>query len=308
MISEENDLMINSTIHYTYCPVCASASITPVLRAKDYTVSGEDFSIWECRDCTLRFTQDAPSLNAIGRYYKSEDYISHTNTSRGLINKLYQAVRKRTLKQKRQLVCKTTGKKQGSLLDVGSGTGSFVKEMKDHGWQVTGLEPDADARQVAKEHFDCELQDSDKLFSLAPDSFDAITLWHVLEHVHDLTGYMQQLKLLLKSDGRFMVAVPNYTSLDAANYKEYWAAYDVPRHLYHFSPQSMQILMENMGMKILEYKPMWFDSFYVSLLSSKYKHQTREWVSALWTGMRSNLSALSDREKCSSMIYIISLK
>jgi 2-polyprenyl-3-methyl-5-hydroxy-6-metoxy-1,4-benzoquinol methylase len=191
---------------------------------------------------------------------------------------------------------------------VGSGTGSFVKEMKDHGWQVTGLEPDADARKVAKEHFYCELQDSDKLFSLAPTSFDAVTLWHVLEHVHDLTGYLRQLKLVLKSDGRLIIAVPNYTSLDAAKYKENWAAYDVPRHLYHFSPRAMQILMAKMGMQILDYKPMWFDSFYVSLLSSGYTHERTKWISALWTGVRSNLKALSDNEKCSSVIYIICLK
>jgi 2-polyprenyl-3-methyl-5-hydroxy-6-metoxy-1,4-benzoquinol methylase len=279
-----------------------------MLSAKDYTVSGESFSIWECSVCTLRFTQDAPGLDSIGQYYKSEEYISHTNTSRGLINKLYQVVRKRTLRQKRQLVCKVTSKKQGSLLDVGSGTGAFVKEMKDSGWQVTGLEPDADARKMAKEQFHCELKDADQLFNLASDSFDAVTLWHVLEHVHDLTGYLQHLKLVLKSNGRLIIAVPNYTSLDASKYKGNWAAYDVPRHLYHFSPRSMQILMEKMGMRILEYKPMWFDSFYVSLLSSKYMHQTTKWISALWTGIRSNLSALSDKQKCSSVIYIISLK
>jgi len=297
---------MDSTFHHTHCPVCGSTLIRPVLSAKDYTVSGENFSIWECSDCTLRFTQDAPGLGEIGAYYKSEDYISHTNTSRGLINKLYQAVRKKTLKQKRDLVCKTTAKKKGSLLDVGSGTGSFVTEMKDHGWKVTGLEPDADARKIAKEHFDCQLDDSDKLFALAPNSFDAITLWHVLEHVHDLTGYIQQLKLLLKTEGRLIVAVPNYTSLDASKYKENWAGYDVPRHLYHFSPRAFQVLTGRMGMQILEVKPMWFDSFYVSLLSSKYKYHKTKWMSALWAGFRSNLKALGDRKKCSSLIYIIS--
>src|SRR5215471_5535519 len=122
---------MHSTVHYIECPVCRSASIRPVLSAKDYTVSGESFSIWECGQCTVRFTQDAPGEHAIGGYYKSEDYISHTNTSQGVINKLYQAVRKRTLKQKRKLVCKTTSKEHGSLLDLGSGTGAFVKEMKD---------------------------------------------------------------------------------------------------------------------------------------------------------------------------------
>jgi 2-polyprenyl-3-methyl-5-hydroxy-6-metoxy-1,4-benzoquinol methylase len=297
-----------STVHYTHCPVCGSASIKPVLSTKDYAVSGESFSIWECNECALRFTQDAPGPEAIGAYYKSENYISHTNTSRGLINKLYQAVRKKTLRQKRRFVCTATSKERGSLLDLGSGTGSFVKEMKDHGWQVVGLEPDADARKVAKEHFDCELEDSEKLFHLAPNSFDAITLWHVLEHVHNLTGYLEQLKILLKRSGRLIIAVPNYISLDASVYEEHWAAYDVPRHLYHFSPRSMQILMGKMGMKILGHKPMWFDSFYVSLLSSKYQHQRTKWGSALWTGLRSNLKALSDSEKCSSLIYIVSPK
>jgi SAM-dependent methyltransferase len=307
-IPEEKKITLDSTVHYTHCPVCGSASIRPVLSAKDYTVSGEIFSIWECNDCALRFTQDAPGADAIGAYYKSEDYISHTNISRGLVNRLYQAVRKKTLRQKRRLVYKTTGKERGSLLDLGSGTGSFVKEMKDHGWQVTGLEPDPDARNVAKEHFDCELADSDKLFHLAPNSFDTITLWHVLEHIHDLTGYIRQLKVLMKDSGRLIIAVPNYKSFDASTYKEYWAAYDVPRHLYHFSPSSMKILIEKTGMKILGYKPMWFDSFYVSLLSSKYEHRKTKWVSALWMGLRSNLNALSDTEKCSSVIYIISLK
>ena len=299
---------MDSIVHYTHCPVCSSTSIKPALAAKDHTVSGENFSIWECSDCALRFTQDAPGADVIGAYYKSEDYISHTNSSRGLINKLYQTVRKKTLRQKRKLICETTARERGSLLDLGSGTGSFVKEMKDHGWQTVGLEPDADARKVAKEYFDCELQDSDRLFTLTANSFDAITLWHVLEHVHDLTGYLRQLRALLKHGGRLIIAVPNYTSFDAAKYKENWAAYDVPRHLYHFSPRSMQVLMEKMGMKILAQRPMWFDSFYVSLLSSKYERRRTRWISAVWTGLRSNLKALSDSTKCSSVIYIISPK
>lgn len=296
---------MNSIVHYTQCPVCGSSLIGPVLSAKDHTVSAKIFLIWQCNDCSLRFTQDAPGIDVIGEYYKSENYISHTNTSRGLINRLYQFIRKSTLYQKRKMVNKITGIKEGKLLDVGSGTGAFVNEMSRNGWQVTGLEPDEGARQVAKENFNCELKNVDELFHLQADSFDTITLWHVLEHAHDLQNYVKQLKHLLKQNGRLIIAVPNYTSFDASFYKEYWAAYDVPRHLYHFSPLSMKRLMEENGMKIIGHKPMWFDSFYVCLLSSKYKNGKTNWAAASWNGLLSNLKAMKDKGKCSSVIYVV---
>ena len=304
---------MESIIHYTHCPACNSLSLKPVVEAKDHSVSGKSFSIWECADCSLRFTQDVPYRNSIGQYYKSENYISHTNTSEGFINRMYQAVRKKTLRQKRTLICKISGKKAGTLLDVGSGTGAFVNEMLQNKWDVTGLEPDEDARRVAKENFQCELKSIDELFGLPENKFDVITLWHVLEHVHDLQNYLLQFKKLLKQDGKLVIAVPNYTSFDASVYKEFWAAYDVPRHLYHFSPNSMKLLIAKNGMKIEGIQPMWFDSFYVSFLSSKYKNARppikqgkTNWIAASWNGLVSNLEALFDHEKCSSVIYIIS--
>lgn len=297
---------MDQLIHYTQCPVCGSASLQPVLSAKDYTVSGEQFSIVECGDCTLRFTQDVPSAAAIAPYYKSENYISHTNTSKGLINSLYQSVRKRTLKQKRKLIEKTTGVKTGNLLDVGSGTGAFVGEMQSKGWQITGLEPDEDARKVALEVNKVTLSDIGQFFQLQAGTYDAITMWHVLEHVHELQAYIDQLKSLLKEKGKLFIAVPNYTSADAAIYKEYWAAYDVPRHLYHFSPQSIKVLVEKHGMKVEQYKPMWFDSFYIAMLSSRYKNKRTYLVAAFFNGLRSNFKALGDVKRCSSVIYIIS--
>ena len=293
-------------VNYTQCPACASTDIARFLTVKDYIVSGEEFEIFQCNSCSLRFTQDPPDAASIGSYYKSEDYISHTDTSKGLINKLYRVVRKKALKQKRRLVESQTGMKQGRLLDVGSGTGSFAAEMKNAGWQVTGLEPDVDARNVAEEVNGVKLLHGDELFNLSPVSYDAITLWHVLEHMHELSSYLKQFKALLKEDGKLIVAVPNYTSLDATVYKQYWAGYDAPRHLYHFSPQSMQKLMEKENLKVISIKPMWYDSFYVSLLSSKYKTGKTNWPAALWTGFRSNLQARSNKEKCSSLIYIIS--
>ncbi len=296
---------MNSITHYSYCPACGSSSINPVLTAKDYTVSGQNFAIWRCDNCSLRFTQDAPDANKIGDYYKSENYISHSNISKGIINRLYQVIRKKTLRQKRKLIFKLTHKKSGELLDVGSGTGAFVNEMKENGWRVVGLEPDPGARRIAQEVFNCELKNVHELFRLPANSFDVITLWHVLEHVHDLQNYLRHLKNLLRQDGRLIIAVPNYTSYDASVYKEYWAAYDVPRHLYHFSPLSMNLLIEKNEMKVIDYKPMWFDSFYVSLLSAKYKNQRPKWLGATWVGFLSNLKAASDVRKCSSVIYII---
>src|SRR6478736_355184 len=155
---------MNSIVHYTRCPACHSSLLERVFDTKDYSVSGKSFSIWECDDCSMRFTQDIPDINSIGQYYKSENYISHTDTSQGFINQLYKIVRKRTLKQKRKLICKIAAKEKGTLLDVGSGTGAFVNEMKQNGWDVTGLEPDEDARKVAKESFDCELKTTKELF------------------------------------------------------------------------------------------------------------------------------------------------
>lgn len=293
-------------VHFTQCPVCGSTVMAKFLTAKDYTVSGEEFEIFQCNSCSLRFTQDPPDAASIGSYYKSEEYISHTDTSKGLINKLYRLVRKKALKQKRRVVEKETRIKHGSLLDAGSGTGSFAAEMKNAGWQVTGLEPDADARRVAEEVNGIKLLHADELFNLSPGSYDAITLWHVLEHVHELSAYLKQFKILLKENGKLFIAVPNYTSMDATVYKQYWAGYDTPRHLYHFSPQSMQKLMDKEGLQVIGTKPMWYDSFYVSLLSSKYKYGKTNWPAALWTGLRSNIKAIGKNEKCSSLIYIVS--
>jgi 2-polyprenyl-3-methyl-5-hydroxy-6-metoxy-1,4-benzoquinol methylase len=292
-------------IHYNNCPVCGSAAIKKVLSAKDHTVSGEDFSVVECQNCSLRFTQDVPDAASIAPYYKSEEYISHTNTSKGLINSLYQSVRKRTLKQKRKLVEKETAIVKGSMLDLGAGTGAFVNEMKLAGWETTGLEPDPDARKVANELYGIDLGEISQFYQLPEKSFDAITMWHVLEHVHDLQGYIVKLRSLLKEKGKLIVAVPNYTSKDAGKYAEHWAAYDVPRHLYHFSPRSMQVLTEKNGLKITEYKPMWFDSFYVSMLSSKYKNGKTNLPGAFFRGLGSNIKAMGDVKKCSSVIYII---
>jgi 2-polyprenyl-3-methyl-5-hydroxy-6-metoxy-1,4-benzoquinol methylase len=291
-------------IHYTHCPVCSSAAIDPLLTAKDHTVSKEDFVLWQCRQCTLRFTQDVPDEESIGRYYQSPEYISHTNTSKGLLNKLYQNVRQYTLGQKAKLIISHT-KEKGAILDIGAGIGAFLSGMQQRGWEVTGIEPDATARKNAQELYGLSLQQPQALLKLPAGRFDAITLWHVLEHVHQLHPYIERIKSLLAHEGKVFIAVPNYTSADAAAYRNYWAAYDVPRHLYHFTPQSIAVLMQAHGLKVKEKKPMWFDAFYISLLSSQYHRGKTSWIGAGMAGLRSNLTALLNKDRCSSLIYVV---
>ncbi len=301
--------MQTTRITYSSCPVCNSTDIHFALSANDHTVSGEQFEIWGCKSCTFRFTQHVPDMQSIGSYYQSENYISHTDTSKGLINRIYHFVRRQTLARKHNLVGSFTGKKNAaekkSILDIGAGTGAFVHYMQEHGWQPTGIEPDEGARQKAAGIHHVKLLPADHLNNMAEDSFHAITLWHVLEHVHALDDYLRRLKKIIKPGGRIFIAVPNYTCYDAAVYKGYWAAYDVPRHLYHFSPASMKQLLNKHQLSLLAMRPMWYDSFYISMLSEKYKTGHSNLLKSFFTGAVSNLKAIMDKERCSSVIYIL---
>ncbi|HUB61510.1 MAG TPA: class I SAM-dependent methyltransferase [Puia sp.] len=291
-------------IHYMVCPACGSDELKPVLNAVDYTVSHEQFAIWQCQRCSLRFTQDVPNAGAIGPYYHSEDYISHSNTTKGLVNRLYHLVRRQTLSDKRRLIQSTTRRKQGKLLDIGAGTGAFAGYMQQRGWEVTGLEPEAAAREVALADHGVRLLGMDQLDVLPGESYDAITLWHVLEHVHELHPCLDRLRALVSKGGRIFIAVPNYTSYDAEVYGGAWAAYDVPRHLYHFSPDAMEQLLIRHGLQLHYSQPMWYDSFYISMMSEKYRNGKSNMPAAMFRGMVSNLKAFVDKSKCSSLIYV----
>jgi 2-polyprenyl-3-methyl-5-hydroxy-6-metoxy-1,4-benzoquinol methylase len=295
-------------IHYTNCPACASNKIAAQLTAKDYTVSHKEFSIWHCQNCTLNFTQDVPAQHNIGPYYQSDNYISHSDTKKGFINTLYHTVRKRTLAVKKNLVIAETGIATGKILDIGCGTGAFLHTMQTAGWQITGLEPDETARKKAQELYQLQPATPEKLFEQQPASFNVITMWHVLEHVHELHNYIKQLEKLIAPNGKIIIAVPNYTSNDAAVYKAYWAAYDVPRHLYHFSPAAMRQLLGQHNLTVKKIKPMWFDSFYVCMLSEQYKNGKGNIIKAFWNGFVSNCKAVINKERCSSVIYIIEKK
>ena len=299
---------MGSNINYDHCVCCGSVVISKVFSCKDYTVSQQLFEVWQCGNCSFRFTQDVPDAENIAPYYQSNDYVSHSDTKQGLINRLYHIVRNYTLTTKGRLVANVTGLKHGVILDVGAGTGAFAHTMQSAGWNVTGLEPDATARANALSNYHLQLQDQSAFATLGQNTFDAITMWHVLEHVHDLHGYFEKFMEILKPAGRLIIAVPNYTSSDAQAYKQYWAAYDVPRHLYHFSPKSMETLLDRKGFALEKIRPMWFDSFYVSILSEKYKKGTNNYISAFFAGFISNIKAVFNVRRCSSVIYIIRKK
>ena len=284
------------------CPICDGESNSPFLICKDNTVSKESFNIVSCNNCGFKFTNPIPEENKIGDYYKSEDYISHSNTNKGLVNKAYQTVRNITLKQKESLI--SEGKSKGILIDIGCGTGEFLNFCVQHGWKGEGIEPDESARKLGKENYNLTVNSEERLSSIKDKSADVITMWHVLEHVYNLKDRVKELKRILKDDGSIFIAVPNYESYDAMKYKEHWAAYDVPRHLHHFGKSDIKRLMENEAMKVESISPMKFDSFYVSMLSEKYISGKINYVNALLTGLKSNSKGTKSMNY-SSLIYKI---
>lgn len=287
---------------YNECPVCSGRVFVPFIQAKDHTVSNEIFNIVSCETCNFKFTSPIPDITDMSGYYKSDDYISHSNTKRGLISRLYHLVRGYTLKKKVQLVSNYVSR--GTILDYGCGTGMFINACQKSGWSAYGLEPDAGARKIAQQMSNNIFENKSALSeTLSRVKFNAITLWHVLEHVTDLNDTLNFFRFSLLENGVLIIAVPNYTSYDSQHYDRFWAAYDVPRHLYHFERKTIEQLLSGFGFKLHETKPMKFDSFYVSMLSEKYKTGQINYFSAFWTGLNSNLNAVKP-ENYSSVIYV----
>ena len=273
------------------------------IKVKDHSVSGEEFDLILNKEFGYLETTPQPSLENLSRYYESEDYISHTNSKRNLFEKAYHIIRNVSLKRKLKLI-NTFQSEEKKLLDIGCGTGSFLKTAKDNGWQVSGIEPNEKARAMANKSCGNLVFNTEKLQKFKNESFDVITLWHVLEHLPDLEQQVSTFKKLLKPNGTLVIAVPNFKSFDALHYKSFWAAFDVPRHLWHFSRDSVSKLFLNEKMIVEKTLPMVFDSFYVSLLSEKYKRNFIKLLPAFFIGLRSNLKANRSGEY-SSLIYII---
>ncbi|AOC94733.1 Ubiquinone biosynthesis O-methyltransferase [Flavobacterium anhuiense] len=273
------------------------------LTVKDHSVSKEIFDLYYDEELDMLITSPQPELQNLGKYYESEDYISHTDNKRSLFEKAYHFVKNIALKNKLNLINSQQPKK-GKLLDIGAGTGDFLLTAKNDGWETIGVEPSDRAKNIAKEK---GISFVEEISALESNSLDVITMWHVLEHVPNLEHQIQELKRLLKPTGTLIVAVPNYKSFDAGHYETFWAAYDVPIHFWHFSKKSIQLLFERVDMKLEKILPMKFDSFYVSLLSEKYKTGKMNYIKAFFIGLKSNWKARSSKEY-SSHIYVLKNK
>lgn len=284
-----------------HCPICNSTDHSLFIEAIDHNVSGDKFKIVECNQCNFRFTNPIPTEETIGEYYKSENYISHSSTNKGFINKVYHIIRNKAIKDKEKLSLKNSNGK--SILDIGCGTGDFLNYCKLQNWKTLGLEPDESARKLAINKNNLEVKDTSELYNLEENTFDTITMWHVLEHVYNLNKDIEQYKKVLKPNGTLIIAVPNCSSKDANHYKKDWAAYDLPIHLYHFRPNNMKELFKNHGMNLTEILPMKFDSYYISMVSEQYKNGNI--LKGFWNGFKSNLNANKSNNEYSSQIYII---
>ena len=295
-------------VEFKKCPCCNSTEISKRFTCKDQFATGEMFDVFECSGCGFVFTQGFPDEKEIGRYYESQEYISHSNTSKGLINKIYHCVRSIMLRRKVRLVKRLTLLKSGKILDYGAGTGYFANAMEHAGWEVTAIEKSPGARKLAKEELGMDLLPESALPEIKEKAFDVVTLWHVMEHIQELGNFWDELHRILDDTGIAIVAVPNCKSYDAAKYKEHWAAYDVPRHLWHFTPHAIMNYGEKHGFILERQYTMPFDGFYISMLSEKYKGNSMPGLRGFWNGFKGWCAQSRRKNASSSIIYVFRKK
>ena len=283
------------------CPICTTEMKFKFV-TKDYLVTGESFDIVECEACSIRTTTPFPDKKIIGNYYSSDDYISHDDKVSGIFDSIYGLVRTYQLNKKKKLIGKYFNKSNGKILDIGCGAGDFLQYMKENHWNINGVDTSNKARKIAKKKLNIKVMDP-KDWINNKEKYDVITCWHSLEHVHEPWVYLDKIKKSLTLNGFLIVALPNYQSTDAKIYKEFWAAYDTPRHLYHFTIKSMNKTIKPHGLNIESIYRMNFDPFYVSMLSAK--HMGKSFMSGLINGFKSWTLSIFSKDKCSSLIFII---
>lgn len=268
------------------------------LKLIDNLVSREEFQLVWNQDYQCYETSPLPEK--LEKYYESEDYISHTDDSETLISRIYQRAKRINLRHKLKLAARYC-EGPGVIMDIGAGTGDFVKYAQDRGWEAYGVEPNETARERAHAKGVAVYSN----ISVQQEAvYDAVTMWHVLEHLPDLEDQIRAISQTLKPGGTLILAVPNYKSLDAKYYKSNWAAYDVPRHVWHFSRGSIESIFKRHGYELQAMKPLWLDAFYISWLSETYKRNRLAPISGAFMGMASNLYGLFRRE-FSSHVYIL---
>jgi len=287
------------------CPVCNATAGETIHRCADHSVTREEFDILRCKSCGYAQTFPQPDESTIGKYYETDAYISHSETHSGIVNKLYHLIRQFNVRKKLHLV-EQMAHRHKSLLDVGCGTGFFLSHCKEQGWNVTGVEQNDKARTKAEERINASVYPSIDKISNTGKTFDVITLWHVFEHLYDINRSFEQLKSLLNPHGILVLALPNPCSKDAEMYGKDWAAFDVPRHLSHFSRQSIRLLAGKHGMKVKKIFPLKFDAYYISMLSEQIRRKKgiASLVRGVCRGFQSNISARRTGDY-SSLVYVI---
>lgn len=291
-----------------FCPVCGNSQFETYLEATDFTVTKEKFRVVCCKNCSFLFTNPRPDSRSIGAYYQSENYLSHHSEKKDVFTLTYNQIRKYTTRKKIALLKKNTDAETPTLLDYGCGTGYFLSECLAKGWNIEGIEPDGDASKIASMKLNRRVYNSIEAAAFSKGQFDIITLWHVLEHVHSLNETLAYFYEILNDRGILVIAVPNPESMDAKELGPHWAAYDLPRHLYHFTKDTMGTLSTKHHFTISKIHPMWFDAFYVSLLSTKNKYGNFKPVQSLKYGLKSNSAGKQTAltpANTSSLIYIV---
>lgn len=295
-------------ISHSVCPLCSSDKISLNLKCIDHFLSKEEFGLWKCSECGFIFTREHPSESNMGRYYESDDYISHDDNAKGLMSYIYFLVRRIMLSRKRRIIEKACNHNKGRLLDIGCGTGHFAATMKNAGWEVTGIEPNTKARDYCTRKFNIAVIEPEKISDLDSTVYDCITMWHVLEHFHDPFTYAREISRMLKPGGVCIAALPNSYSFDASYYKRYWAAYDVPRHLWHFTPDTFKVFANKTDYQINQIRTLPFDVFYISILSEKNKGTLMPFLTGTIMGLWFTIKSIFNRKRSSSLIYLLSHK
>ena len=287
----------------TTCPLCGGHSRGHSTAIIDRSLTQETFLLEDCPKCGLRYTNPRPGAHELGRYYEGERYISHTNARETLLDRLYQLARKRALRSKQALIFRHQS--NGRVLDVGCGTGQFLGYLMSRGYLVQGVEPSLKAREHAIANYG---------FPVVPtldhiqtrESFQVITMWHVLEHIADLRGSLKKLYALLGKNGTLLIAVPDRESWDAEYYGRDWAGWDVPRHLTHFRRRDIAKLLDEHGFQLIETRRMLLDPYYICILSEQYRGVPMPWalLKGILLGAWSNLISLSTGRPSSSSLFV----
>ena len=288
------------------CPICLSSDLQKKFNCTDHSTSKEKFTIVSCETCDFKFTNPRPKDKSLGSYYKSDKYISHTNNKKGLFNWMYHTVRKYSITTKLNLLKKIS--KNKNHLDIGCGTGEFLNACKNSGFKTEGIEPSKLAREQAINNYNLSVTHNTELEQFKSSQFDTISMWHVLEHIPELNKTIREFNRILNKNGKVIIAVPNHNSWDAKYYKEYWAGWDTPIHLWHFSKLSIEKIFKIHDFKLIEKKPMLFDSYYVSLLSEEFKTGKKKYVKGFTIGLLSNIIGILSKRGCSSIIYVFEKK